>query len=189
MVGILLPTSTPSQNPLADKITLWKAAVDKNRQSTLLLPPHHDHCSMARWRARVHNWLHKTVQTRHTQFIWRREPLLGSLPDHFHHILHDCPRYTAARLSAGGHWQWDDEFKLYYFQLHSSWQFLDFLQMSQAAFLPPQWTVAPFELWWLPWFVMIGLHHLRRHVGLLRFFSWSNPHTVAHVRYNLTTSW
>ena len=29
MAGILLPTSTPSQNPLADKITLWKAAVNK----------------------------------------------------------------------------------------------------------------------------------------------------------------
>ena len=93
-----------------------ESSSQQNRRSTLLLPPPHNHCSMACWRARIHNWLRKTVQTRHTRFIWRREPLLGSLPDHFHHILHNCPRYTAARLSAGGHWQWDDEFELYYFR-------------------------------------------------------------------------
>ena len=33
--------------------------------------------------------------------------------------------------------------------------------------------------------VTIGLHHSRRHVGLLRFFFLFNPYTVAHVRYDL----
>ena len=36
---------------------------------------------------------------------------------------------------------------------------------------------------------MVGLHHLRRLVGLPRFFSSSTPYTIAHVQYDLTTSW
>ena len=35
--------------------------------------------------------------------------------------------------------------------------------------------------------VTIGLHHLRRHVGLPRFSSFFTPFTVAHVRYDLAT--
>ena len=35
---------------------------------------------------------------------------------------------------------------------------------------------------------MFGLHHLRRYIGLPRFFLSSlTPHTVAHVRYDLMT--
>ena len=66
-------------------------------------------------------------------------------PDHsFHHILYDCPLYIEARASAGGHRQWDDESPLFYFRdFYSSRQFLDFLQISRAAFVPPQRTFRP----------------------------------------------
>ena len=37
--------------------------------------------------------------------------------------------------------------------------------------------------------VTIGLHHLRRYIGLPHFFLSSNPYTIAHVQYDLTTSW
>ena len=69
-------------------------------------------------------------------------------PDHsFHHILYNCPQHTEAQQSAGGHREWDEESPLYYFHdFQSSQQFLDFLQISRVAFLPPQQTGVPFEL-------------------------------------------
>ena len=115
MAGILLPTSMPSQNPLADKITLWKAAVNKtdgapcfsHHTTTTALGLTEGHVFTADYTRQFRLDIPDSSE--------EENHCLGSFPNHFHHILHDCPWYREVHLSAEGHQQWDNEFTLYYF--------------------------------------------------------------------------
>ena len=123
---------------------LWKAAVDK----TDGIPCFSRHTTTTALRLAVGHAFTSDYARRFRPDIPEEDNHCPcGFPDNsFHHLLYDCPRHTEARRSAGGHREWADESPLYYFHdFQSSRQFLDFLQISRAAFLPPQRTGAPFE--------------------------------------------
>ena len=123
---------------------LWKAAVDK----TDGIPCFSRHTTTTALRLAVGHAFTSDYTRQFRPDIPEDENYCTcGFPDHsFHHILYDCPQYTEARQSAGGQRQWDDESPLYYFgDAQSSKQLLDFLQISRAAFLPPQRTGEPHE--------------------------------------------
>ena len=118
---------------------LWKAAVDKTDGITCFSR----HTTTTALRLTVGHMFTSDCARRFRPDIPEEENHCAcGFPDHsFHQILYDCPRHTEARHSAGGHRELDDESLLYYFHnFHSSRQLLDFLQISRAAFLPPQRT-------------------------------------------------
>ena len=130
--------------PSGQNHPLWKAAVDK----TDGVPCFTRHTTTTALRLAVGHAFTSDYTRRFRPDIPEDENYCScGFPDHsFHHILYDCPQHTEARQSAGGDREWDEESPLYYFRdFQSSRQFLDFLQISRAAFLPPQRTGDPFE--------------------------------------------
>ena len=133
-----------TQPPNGQNHPLWKAAVDKTEG----VPSFSRHTTTTALRLAVGHAFISDYTRRFRPDIPEDENYCAcGFPDHsFHHVLYDCPRYAGARISAGGLRQWDDESPLYYFRdFYSSRQFLDFLQISRAAFLPPQRAAGPFD--------------------------------------------
>ena len=123
---------------------LWKAAVDKTDGT----PNFSRHTTTTALRLAVGHAFISDYTRRFRPDIPEEENHCScGFPDHsFHHILYECPRNTQARQLAGGHRQWDSDSPDYYFRdRSSSSQFLEFLQISRAAFLPPQQMNAPFD--------------------------------------------
>lgn len=124
--------------------SLWKAAVDKtdgvhcfSRHAT----------TTALCLAVGHAFTSDYARRFRTDIPEEENHCICGFPDHsFHHLLYDCPRHTQAHLTAGGNRRWDNESPLFYFRdIHSSRQFLEFLQIPRAAFLPLQRMAVPFD--------------------------------------------